>query len=139
MIHDLDNANSGVLPLRPAAMLARLILSECLNDGFSSIRLTEGEAPSGGGKALGVQFLEGEASKDVMKIPVAAGVPLLVHLRSMCEMDPAKHPALEGTFGIKGGGKEAQVKARFGKSEDGTEEAELVLSPNPGTRLESNE
>lgn len=127
MIHNLDVVPDGAPQPRPAVKLCNLIISECLDSGHTSIRLSGGGFHEGV-EVLSVQHLVDGSWKDVMKIPAAPGVAVLAHLRSMCEVDPAHHPQQESTFRVRAHRVQASVTAHFRRSADGVEHAELQLT-----------
>lgn len=135
MIHNLDEVPDGTPLPRPAVKLCNLIISECLDGGHTSIRLSGGDSHDGE-EVLGVQYLVDGSWKDVMKIPAAPGLAVLAHLRSMCDVDPAHNPRQEGTFSVQTRGAEASVTAHFTRNAEGAEDVELQVTPHPRPRGE---
>ncbi len=127
MIHDFDVGPTGA---GPTVRLCNLIISECLTGGHTSIRLTEGEAVEGE-ETIAVQYLVEGDWKEVMRIPSQAGVQILAHLRSLCDVGPTRDPNQEASFRVCTGGYEVSVAASFVKVDSGGEEVELRLTPHP--------
>ena len=124
MIHDLFGPGS------PIAHLGDMIIAKGLGTGFDSIRLCEGEATEGM-EAVSVRYLVDGDLREVMKIPSQLRLPLVAHLRSMCDVDPVHHPKQEGSFKVRGRGRETSIVASFSKTKSGGEEVELQLTPSP--------
>ncbi len=122
MIYKVDDMKSSG---GPVVRLAHLVLLEGMKLSSPAIKLSATD--SLGVPATGVEFLvEGEL-RPVMKIPAAAGIPLVAHFRSLCEVDPVHHPDQKGSFKASCNGRVAHVTATFSRSEGGAEDVEMLL------------
>ena len=128
MIHNLDEGSDGAPQQRVTVKVCQLIISECLDGGYTGARLNGGEFHEGE-EVLGVQYLVDGSWLDIMKIPAGPGVAVLAHLKSMCDVETGDQPQQEGTFRVQAGGVQATVNAQFSRSVDGVDHAELQLTP----------